>query len=127
MPRSRYRFVGNDAPYFMTMTVNSWLPVFTRPQTVEILLDCWRYLREHHAFRLHGYVVSAWFPSSAWERFPRKLCFLRPVPKLTDGALEAELPKQRRPSRAWAPGLCGSFSSYPSSRLGTLSRKLCFP
>jgi len=24
---------------------------------VEILLDCWRYLREHHAFRLHGYVV----------------------------------------------------------------------
>ena len=57
MPRSRYRFVGNDAPYFMTMTVNHWLPVFTRPETVEILLDSWRYLRIHHNFQLHGYVV----------------------------------------------------------------------
>ena len=57
MPRSRYRFVGNDAPYFMTMTINHWLPVFARPQTVEILLDSWRYLRAHHDFRLHGYVV----------------------------------------------------------------------
>ncbi len=26
MPRSRYRFVGEDTPYFMTMTVNHWLP-----------------------------------------------------------------------------------------------------
>jgi len=57
MPRGRYRFVGNDAPYFMTMTVNHWLPVFTRPETVEILLESWRYLRKHHDFRLHGYVV----------------------------------------------------------------------
>lgn len=57
MPRSRYRFVGTDAPYFMTMTVNSWLPVFTRPETVEIFLDSWRYLRQHHELRLHGYVV----------------------------------------------------------------------
>ena len=57
MPRSRYRFVGDDAPYFMTMTINHWLPVFTRPETVEIVLDSWRWLREHEAFRLHGYVV----------------------------------------------------------------------
>lgn len=57
MPRSRYRFVGNDAPYFMTMTVNWWLPVFTRPETVTIVFDSWRWLREHDEFRLHGYVV----------------------------------------------------------------------
>ena len=57
MPRSCYRFVGNDAPYFMTMTVNYWLPVFTRPETVEILLESWRFLRERHDFLLHGYVV----------------------------------------------------------------------
>jgi putative transposase len=43
--RSRYRFLGNDAPYFMTMTVNHWLPIFTRPETVEIVLDSWRYLQ----------------------------------------------------------------------------------
>jgi REP element-mobilizing transposase RayT len=57
MPRSRYRFVGDDAPYFMTMTVNHWLPVFTRPLTVEILLDSWRWLAEHAELRLHGFVI----------------------------------------------------------------------
>ena len=44
MPRNRYRFLGNDAPYLMTMTVNHWLAIFTRPQRVEIVLDSWRYL-----------------------------------------------------------------------------------
>jgi REP element-mobilizing transposase RayT len=57
MPRSRYQFLGNDAPYFLTMTVNHWLPVFTRPETVAIVLDSWRYLQAQHAFRLHGYVI----------------------------------------------------------------------
>jgi putative transposase len=57
MTRSRYRFLGNDAPYFLTMTVNNWLPVFTRPETVEVLLESWRYLQANHAFRLHGYVI----------------------------------------------------------------------
>jgi putative transposase len=57
MPRSRYHFQGNDAPYFMTLTVNHWLPVFTRPETVAIIFDSWRYLQAHHDFRLHGYVI----------------------------------------------------------------------
>jgi putative transposase len=57
MPRSRYRFLGEDAPYFMTMTVNQWLPVFTRPDTVDIVLDSWRWLQQHEDFRLHGYVI----------------------------------------------------------------------
>ncbi len=57
MPRSRYRFLGDDAPYFMTMTVNHWLPVFTRPETVQIVLDSWRWLQVNEAFRLHGYVM----------------------------------------------------------------------
>jgi putative transposase len=57
MPRSRYRFLGNDAPCFMTMTVNHWLPIFTRPETVEIVLSSWRYLQANEDFRLHGYAV----------------------------------------------------------------------
>jgi hypothetical protein len=56
-PHNRYRFLGNDAPYFMTMTVNHWLPIFIRPERVEIVLDCWRYLQANEDFRLHGYVV----------------------------------------------------------------------
>ena len=57
MTRSRYRFLGNDAPYFLTMTINNWLPVFTRPETAEVVLAGWRHLREHRNFRLHGYVI----------------------------------------------------------------------
>ena len=57
MPRSRYRFIGDDAPYFMTMTINHWLPVFTRPATVEVLYDAWRWLTLHEGLRLHGYVI----------------------------------------------------------------------
>lgn len=57
MPRSRYRFTGDEAPHFMTMTVNNWLPVFTRRVTVEILLDSWRYLRGHAGLRIHGFVI----------------------------------------------------------------------
>ncbi len=41
----------------MTCTVVEWLPVFTRPDAVEILLDCWRYQRENEGLRLYGYVV----------------------------------------------------------------------
>ena len=41
----------------MTMTVNHWLAIFTRPQTVEIVLDCWRHLQANDDCRLHGYVV----------------------------------------------------------------------
>jgi putative transposase len=57
MTRSRYRFLGNDAPYFLTMTINNWLPVFTRPETVEVIFASWRYLQTHHEFRLYGYVI----------------------------------------------------------------------
>ena len=57
MPRSRYRIVGENAPHFMTATVNHWLPVFTRPEAVEIVLDSWRFLQREAGFRLYGYVI----------------------------------------------------------------------
>ncbi len=57
MPRSRYRFVSSEHPYFMTSTVNGWLPVFTRRDTVEIVLDSWRYLQKTAGFMLYGYVI----------------------------------------------------------------------
>ncbi len=41
----------------MTCTVLEWLPVFTRPETVQIILDCWRYQQEHEGFQLYGYVI----------------------------------------------------------------------
>jgi REP-associated tyrosine transposase len=57
MARSRYVITEPDKPHFMTCTVVEWLPVFTRPETVQVLLDCWRYQREHVGLRLYGYVV----------------------------------------------------------------------
>ena len=53
MARTRYRIFENEReyPYFMTCTVVGWLPVFTRPQTVDIVLNSWRHLREHNQFQ----------------------------------------------------------------------------
>jgi len=57
MARSRYTITEPDKPHFLTCTVMEWLPVFSRPETVGILLDSWRYQREHEGLRMYGYVV----------------------------------------------------------------------
>lgn len=57
MGRSRYLITEPDQPHFLTCTVMEWLPLFTRPALVDILLDCWRYQRAHQGLRLYGYVV----------------------------------------------------------------------
>jgi len=57
MGRSRYVITEPDKPHFLTCTVMEWLPLFTRPALVEILLDCWRYQQAHQGLRLYGYVV----------------------------------------------------------------------
>jgi len=56
MGRSRYTITEPDKPHFLTYTVVEWLPVFTRPETVQILLDCWQY-QQQQGLRLYGYVV----------------------------------------------------------------------
>jgi REP element-mobilizing transposase RayT len=57
MPRSRYRIANPEAPHFLTATVNHWLPVFTRPETVDIVLAAWRFLQRDSGFALYGYVI----------------------------------------------------------------------
>ncbi|MBE9139876.1 transposase [Nodosilinea sp. LEGE 07088] len=57
MGRSRYVITEPDRPHFLTCTVVEWLPVFTRPEAVEIVLNSWAYLREHDQFELYGYVI----------------------------------------------------------------------
>ena len=34
-----------------------WLPVFTNPETVEIILESWRYLIKNDSFSLYAYVI----------------------------------------------------------------------
>jgi REP element-mobilizing transposase RayT len=57
MGRSRYRIYDNTAPHFLTCTVINWIPLFTRPQTVEIVLNALRYRQEHLGWLIYGYVV----------------------------------------------------------------------
>ena len=57
MGRSRYKITENQVPYFHTSTVVGWLPIFTRSETVQIILDSWDYLQKNDNFVLHGYVI----------------------------------------------------------------------
>ena len=57
MSRSRYRIFETEYPYFMTCTIVGWLPVFTRPDAVKIILDSWKYLQRERDFELFGYVI----------------------------------------------------------------------
>ncbi len=57
MTRTRYRILETEYPYFMTCTVVGWLPLFTRSEAVEIILDSWRYLQREREFKLFGYVI----------------------------------------------------------------------
>ena len=57
MTRSRYRFGDSNSPHFLTCTIAGWLPVFTRPETVEIVLNSWRFLQNEGRLTLFGYVI----------------------------------------------------------------------
>jgi REP element-mobilizing transposase RayT len=57
MARSRYVILEPDKPHFLTCTVIEWLAVFTRPDSVQILLDGWSHQRANGKLRLFGYVI----------------------------------------------------------------------
>ena len=57
MSRSRYKIHDNAYPHFFTCTVVEWLPVFTRQESVQILLDSWSFLQREGRLTLFAYVV----------------------------------------------------------------------
>ena len=57
MARTRYVIQEPDNPHFLTCTVVEWLPVFTRPDAVQILLNSGSHQRVNNGFRLFGYVI----------------------------------------------------------------------
>ncbi len=54
MGRSRYKITHPEQAHFVTLTVLHWIPVFTRPATVNVLLDCLNHLSDD------GLKVYAW-------------------------------------------------------------------
>ncbi|WP_150051974.1 REP-associated tyrosine transposase [Methylomonas rhizoryzae] len=57
MGRSRYRILQSEYPHFLTCTVLNWIPLSTRPATVQIVLDALSYRRQQNGWRIYGYVI----------------------------------------------------------------------
>jgi len=57
MARTRYKIYETEYPYFITSTINSWLPVFTRQEAADVIYDSWRYLQREREFKLYAYVI----------------------------------------------------------------------
>ena len=56
MGRSRYKIINNQAPHFVTFTVLHWIPIFTNPQTIEILFDIMRFLKKE-TLKINAFVI----------------------------------------------------------------------
>jgi len=56
MGRSCYKILDPELPHFVTFTVLHWIPVFTRPATVDIVLDSLRYLVSR-GLKVYAYVI----------------------------------------------------------------------
>jgi putative transposase len=57
MSRGRYKIWESAQPHFLTCSVVDWLPVFTRPEAAEVVLESWRFLQANDRLALFGYVV----------------------------------------------------------------------
>jgi putative transposase len=57
MARSRYKIGEDGYPYFMTCTIVGWLPVFTRPEMVQVIFDSWHFLQNNDRMLVFGYVI----------------------------------------------------------------------
>ncbi len=57
MTRTRYKIYETEYPYFITSTINSWLPVFTRQEAADIIFDSWRHLQRERELKLFAYVI----------------------------------------------------------------------
>jgi len=57
MTRTRYRIYDTSRPHFLTCTIVGWTPIFTRRETVQIVLDSWTFLQQQERLALYGYVI----------------------------------------------------------------------
>ena len=56
MGRSRYKITNPELPHFITLTVLHWIPVFTRPETVNILLESLKFLAKD-GLKVYAYII----------------------------------------------------------------------
>ena len=57
MGRSRYKIYEPTHPHFVTCTILHWLPLFTRQESVAIIIECLKYLQTKDNLKLYAYVI----------------------------------------------------------------------
>lgn len=57
MPRTSYKVYDNHYPYFITNNIVDWLPVFSVPGIVAIVLDSLLFLQNERKVKLFSYVI----------------------------------------------------------------------
>jgi len=57
MGRSRYIIHEHQAPHFLTCTINNWIAIFTRPATVQVILDALAYRQEQRNLKIYAFVI----------------------------------------------------------------------
>lgn len=56
MGRSRYHVLGNQ-PHFLTCTVVNWIPLFSKVELAQIILDSLSFLQRQQRLELYAYVI----------------------------------------------------------------------
>ena len=57
MGRSRYKIYEPTKPHFITSTILHWIPVFTKQESVEILIQSFKHLQKSDDLKVFAYVV----------------------------------------------------------------------
>lgn len=57
MGKSRYKIYEPTHPHFVTCTVLHWIPIFTRVESVQIILDTLEFLKIKDNLKIFSYVV----------------------------------------------------------------------
>ncbi|MEX0609323.1 MAG: hypothetical protein WD016_11565 [Balneolaceae bacterium] len=57
MSRSRYKFHEEHYPYFVTSTILEELPLLSKPQIAEIVLDQFIFMQQNKAVTLYAYIL----------------------------------------------------------------------
>ncbi|MBM4067143.1 MAG: hypothetical protein FJ266_16170, partial [Planctomycetes bacterium] len=55
--RSRYQIINDSGVYFVTSTIIEWIPVFTKKEYFDIIVQSLAYCRQNKGLKLFAYVV----------------------------------------------------------------------
>jgi len=64
MGRSRYKVYEPTSPHFITCTILHWISIFTRQESVNIVLKSLEHLQENDNFKLFSYVILMHYRSA---------------------------------------------------------------